>query len=77
MVFEGASELRQVITGSDVRYPVSSGYQYYRGTSSKTGRFIGKRGSSAGSSGACGSRLCGSPESGSGDEGDDDIDWES
>jgi hypothetical protein len=32
-----------VITGSDIRYPVHSGYRYYRGTSSKTARLAGKR----------------------------------
>ena len=60
-IFEGASEIQRVITGSDVRYPADPGYGYYRGTSSKTGRLTGKRGCCVGSSGACGSRLCGPP----------------
>ena len=42
-IFEGASEIQRVITGSDVRYPADPGYRYYRGTSSKTGRLTGKR----------------------------------
>jgi serine/threonine protein kinase len=42
-IFEGASELQQVITGSDIRYPVRSGYRYYQGALSKTGRPAGKR----------------------------------
>jgi hypothetical protein len=30
-IFEGASEIQWVITGSDVGYPVDPGYRYYRG----------------------------------------------
>jgi hypothetical protein len=41
-IFKGASELQWVITGSNVRYPADSGYQYLRGTSSK--RLTEKRG---------------------------------
>ena len=71
-IFEGASEIQRVITGSDLGFPVHLGYRYYRGTSSKMGCLTGKRGCCAGPSGACRSRLCGATESETGDEGDDD-----
>jgi hypothetical protein len=42
-IFEGASEIQRVITGSDVGYLVDPGYRYHRGISSKTGCLTGKR----------------------------------